>query len=366
MGSNAGSSARSGVGRAFVYTAQARRVVFGSGTLAQAGAEAAALGITRALVLSTAAQADAAHALARDLGTTAAGVFADATMHTPVDVTERALAQFDAVQADGVIALGGGSTIGLGKALALRTDCLQLAIPTTYAGSEMTDILGETQDGEKRTRRSPRVVPECVIYDVDLTLTLPVALSVTSGANAMAHAVESLYAPDTNPLLGLMAEDGVRALARGLTRVIGAPMDAEGRHDALYGAWLCGLCLGAATMGLHHKLCHALGGLLDLPHAETHAVLLPHTLAYNSDAAPAAMARIARALGVAAAAPGLYALMHTWHAPRSLRELGMPETAIDAAADAAVRSPYANPRPVERAAIRALLARAWAGSTPAP
>jgi maleylacetate reductase len=354
--------------RSFVYEARPARVLFGTGTTARLGEEIDRLGAARALLLSGPRQAAEAGAIAEALGPRVAGTFAGAAMHTPVDVTETALAEARRLDADVLLALGGGSTTGLGKALALRTDLPQIVLPTTYAGSEMTPILGETRDGRKTTQTTPKVLPEVVIYDVERTLGLPVALSVTSGLNAMAHAAEALYARDGNPVTDLMAEAGLAALARALPGIVAAPSDLAARGEALYGAWLCGTCLGAVGMALHHKLCHTLGGTFDLPHAETHAVVLPHALAYNAPAAPEAMARIARALGAppgSEAASALHALAATLGAPRALRDLGMPETGIDRAADLAIENPYWNPRPVERAPLRALLARAWAGDPPA-
>jgi maleylacetate reductase len=230
----------------------------------------------------------------------------------------------------------------------------------------MTPIYGLTEDGVKKTGRDARVLPRTVVYDPELTLGLPVALSVTSGLNAIAHAAEGLYAHDGNPVLDLMAEEGIRALAAGLTRVAAAPSDVEARSDCLYGAWLCGTVLGQAGMALHHKLCHVLGGSLDLPHAETHAVMLPHTLAYNAPAAPVAMRRIARALGRPDASWGLHELAKELGAPTSLRELGVTAEALDRVTDLALTSPYANPRPLSREAIAGLLARAWSGAPPAP
>lgn len=350
--------------RAFTHTGLPSRVVFGAGTLAQAPAELERLDVARALVLSTPGHEAKARALAARIGPRAVGVLATAVMHSPVDVSEAAVAHVRAVGADGVVALGGGSTIGLGKAIALRTDLPQLAIPTTYAGSEMTTILGETQGGEKRTIRSPKVLPEVVIYDVELTLGLPPALSATSGMNAIAHAVEALYAADGSPVTSLMAEEAIRALASALPRVVVAPGDVGARSDALYGAWLCGACLGAVSMALHHKLCHVLGGSFGLPHAETHTVVLPHAAAYNRDHAPEAMARVAGALGAADAATGLWDLAKSLDAPLSLAELGLRESDLDRAAETASREPYPNPRPIERGAIRALLADAFAGRRP--
>jgi alcohol dehydrogenase class IV len=259
---------------------------------------------------------------------------------------------------DGTIALGGGSSTGLGKAIAYRTDLPQLVIPTSYAGSEMTNILGETADGAKITKRDAKIQPEAVIYDPDLLGTLPAQFAATSGMNAIAHAVEGLYAVDGNPIVSLMAEEGIRALAAAL------PKGLAGQDEALYGAWLCGTVLGSVSMALHHKLCHVLGGSFNMPHAETHTVILPHATAYNAIGADQAMARIARALGSRAAAGGLFDLAKQLGAPLTLRELGLPEAALDKAADIAVANPYPNPRPLARDAIRQLLDDAFYGRRP--
>jgi len=352
----------------FVYTGLPTRVVFGDATLPRVREEAERLGISRALVLTTPAQRAQGEEVAALLADRAAGVFSGAAMHTPVEVTLAALEVARGLSADGVVAIGGGSTIGLGKAIAARTGAPQIAIPTTYAGSEMTPILGETEAGQKTTRRSLEVLPETVIYDVALTLSLPPALSGTSGINAIAHAVEATYAADANPIITLLAEQGIAALARALPAIVAAPDDRRARQGALYGAWLCGACLGAVGMALHHKLCHVLGGAFGLPHAELHTAILPHAVAYNAPAAPEAMVRIARALGVSGAgdaADGLYDLAGAVGARRALRDLGMPVDGLDRAAELAVQSVYPNPRPIERAAIRALLARAFDGERPA-
>ncbi len=342
------------------------RVVFGSGTLASAKAEVERLGGKRALVLTTPQQEAQGKSLGTALGSLYAGIFPGATMHTPVEVTERALAAMKACEADCIVSLGGGSTTGLGKALALRTGINQLCIPTTYAGSEMTPIVGQTENGLKTTVRDAAILPETVIYDVDLTLTLPASLAVTSGINAIAHAVEALYARDTNPVTSLMAEEGIRAIARALPAIAAKSDDREARTEALYGAWLCGVCLGTVGMALHHKLCHTLGGTFDLPHAETHTIVLPHAVAYNAPDVPDAMARVARAIGAADASLGLFELAKRLGAKLALRDVGMPESGIDRAADLAVTNAYWNPRPLERDAIRDLIARAWAGEPPAP
>ena len=350
----------------FVYDALPSRVVFGPGTVTRLGEEAERLGIRRALVISTPMQREQAARVEAELGSRFTAAFSGASMHTPVAVTDRAMTVVRAEGVDGTVAIGGGSTIGLGKAIALRTDLPQIAVPTTYAGSEMTPILGETAGGKKTTQRSRKVLPETVIYDVDFTLTLPPGLSGTSGINAIAHAVEALYARDRNPIISLMAEEGIRALGRALPRIADAPQERGARADALYGAWLCGACLGAVGMSLHHKLCHTLGGTFDLPHAETHTVVLPHATAFNAPAAPEAMAAIARALDCADPALGLYELAGRVGAPRGLAEIGMPEDGLARAVDLALESSYWNPREIDHDRIRALLARAWAGDAPIP
>jgi maleylacetate reductase len=339
------------------------RILFGPGTSARIGDEVMRLGCTRPLVLSTAFQKADAVALAARLGDMAVGVFSEAAMHTPVDLTLRAVAAFQAAAADCVVALGGGSTIGLGKAIARRTGCAQLVIATTYAGSEVTPILGETENGLKTTMRGPEILPEVVIYDPDLTHGLPVGMSVTSGLNAIAHAIEGLYAKDRNPVTSLQALEGIRALRDALPVIVQQPADATARGLALYGSWLCGTVLGTVGMSLHHKLCHTLGGSFDMPHAETHAVLIPHTASYNAVAAADALQPATDLFGGSLGA-GLWDFASALGAPLALRDLGLSEADLDRAADLAVQNPYWNPRPVDRESLRALLQNAWAGNRP--
>ncbi|OLL28567.1 maleylacetate reductase [Burkholderia sp. SRS-W-2-2016] len=347
----------------FTYDINPGRVLFGPGSSEAVAAEIERLGARRALVLSTPAQQADAQQLAARLGPLAAGVFSEAAMHTPVAVTLKALAAFDAARADCVVALGGGSTIGLGKAIAWRNDAPQIVVATTYAGSEVTPILGQTEDGIKTTMRDRKILPEVVIYDPLLTLGLPVAISVTSGLNAIAHAVEGVYARDRNPVTSLMAVEGVRALRDALRTIVARPDDLAARADALYGSWLCGSVLGTVGMSLHHKLCHTLGGSFELPHAETHAIVLPHSAAYNAPVAREQLQPLADLFGDTIGA-GLYDFAGSLSAPRALKDLGMKQSQLDAAADLAVKNPYWNPRPVERAAVRELLQRAWEGARP--
>jgi maleylacetate reductase len=349
---------------AFLYSPLPARVIFGFGTIARVGEEMERLGCKRALVLATPQQAESAANLAARLQGKSVGVFARAAMHTPIEVTNQAMGFVRENIVDCLVGLGGGSTTGLGKAIALRTDLPQIVIPTTYAGSEATPILGETVDGKKTTQRSAKILPEVIIYDVDLTMTLPPLLTVTSGMNAIAHAVEALYAQDANPVTSLLAEEGIRSLGQALPAITHSSNDREARSRALYGAWLCGTCLGTAGMALHHKICHVLGGSFDLPHAETHTIILPHVIAYNLPAAKTALARAAQALGVGNAARGLFELPRRLHAPKTLRDIGMNENRLDQAADLAVSSQYWNPRAVVRDEIRQLLDDAFHGREP--
>ncbi len=347
----------------FAVTIAPVRVRFGDAALSVIADEVTRLACHRALVLTTPAQADLAVSFAQALGDRAAGVFTDARMHTPTDVTERALAHAIAIGADCFVAVGGGSTTGLGKALALRTDLPQIVVPTTYAGSEATAILGQTEAGRKTTITDPRVQPEVIIYDPALVATLPVALTVASGLNAMAHAAEALYARDRNPLSSALAVQGLQAMVDGLPKVAANPADLTARAQTLYGAWLCGTVLGQVGMALHHKLAHVLGGTFDLPHAETHAILLPHTIGFNARNAAAELAPLAGML-MAEPGPGLHAFARSLGAPMALRDLGLAEADLDRAADIAVQNPYWNPTPLIRNGIRSLLQAAWAGDAP--
>jgi maleylacetate reductase len=349
----------------FVYTSRRSRVVFGEGAISGLSEELALAGLDRVLVVSTPHQRELAELVQSYAGKSAVAIFDKARMHVPASVVQSVSEIARSVNAQGVVAAGGGSTIGLAKMLALHEQIPYVAVPTTYAGSEMTPIYGITAMGEKRTGRDERVLPHSVIYDPLLTLDLPWPISVSSGLNAIAHAAEGLYAPDSNPILQLMAEEGIRAMANGIRQLVTKPHDAGARGACLYGAWLCGSVLGQAGMAIHHKLCHVLGGSLDLPHAETHAVMLPHTIGYNADFAPDAMAQIRRALNAEDAAMGLYELGAELGSPRALRELGVQERDLSRIADITIANPYWNPRPLERSDLIEMLYQAWRGDPPA-
>ena len=359
------------LGGGFAVAPQTTRVLFGANALERLPELVDALPARRVFVVASAGRGALVERVRALLAGRVVGVDTRAAMHVPAALAADVAEQVARADADLVLALGGGSPIGMAKAVALGGGPPILALPTTYAGSEMTAIWGITRDGAKTTGRDERVRPRAVLYDPTLTLDLPPRVSAPSAMNAVAHCMEALYAPDASPLVAMSAAEGLRALHASAAAVARDPRDLAARTLALYGAWLAGLALGGATMGLHHKLCHVLGGSFGLPHAETHAVVLPHAIAYNARSAPAAMQVAAHALGAVAGDAVPDTLHASWRelaaaarAPTSLRELGLHESDVARAAEIACASPYPNPRPLDVGAVSALLARAHAGRPP--
>jgi alcohol dehydrogenase class IV len=347
---------------AFAYEPHPARVVFGAGSRSKIGEEIERLNMKRALLIASARHSKTIQA---ELGLRVVETITDVVMHVPIELAHRAETSALAAKADGIIALGGGSSVGLAKAIALGTGLPIIAVPTTYSGSEMTSIWGLTEGGKKKTGRDVRVRPKTVVYDPELLESLPARIAGPSGLNAIAHAMEALYAAGIDPITQLFAEESVRALAASLPRILDGGPDAPLAHaSALFGAWLAGACLDRATMGLHHKLCHVLGGSFNLPHADVHAVILPHAARYNRDAAPEAMTRLGRALCSDDVPGALFALAVRVGAPTSLGRLGMKYADLDRAVEIATENPYANPRPIDREAVRRLLEDAYAGVRP--
>lgn len=348
----------------FVHETLPQRIVFGSGGAAAAlAAEATRLSAQRAMLICSPREAVRATTIAADVPVVL--VHTDVAMHVPVEVAARARAVAADNDVDLLVCFGGGSAIGLAKAIALTYGLPIVAVPTTYSGSEATAVWGLTEDGRKTTGTDPRVLPTTIVYDAELTLSLPVPISVASGLNALAHSVDAMWAPKADPIDRALAAEGARALRTGLPRIVDAPSDLAGREDALYAAYLSATAFSSAGSGLHHKICHVLGGMFDLPHAQTHTVVLPHVLAFNVSAAPDADRRLAAAFGSDTAVDGLAALYTEVGAPSSLRDLGMPENGIDRAADAVLQIvPAGNPRDVTASDLRRIIANAWSGAAP--
>lgn len=350
--------------RAFVYDALPGRVVFGNGTFDQVGAELERLGATRVLVIAD--QSAAAHAdlVAAELGWRVVGRIDDVRVHVPIEHADAARALATSSDADCLLSIGGGSATGLAKAVALTHRLAILAVPTTYAGSEVTPIWGLTEGARKQTGRDPVVQPRTVIYDPVLTLSLPPAIAGPSGMNALAHCAEALYADAASPVASLMAEEGIRVLANGLPQIIRDPDDLEARGDVLMGSYLAGASFASAGSGIHHKICHVLGGAYDLPHAETHTVILPHALALVAPREPEAMARIAAAVGNPDVPGAIYDLAVTLGAPVSLAAIGMPANRLDEATELIVEALANTSHPADDSAVRVLLTDAQVGRRP--
>jgi maleylacetate reductase len=348
----------------FVYDALPGRVVFANGAFDRVAEEIDRLGGDRILLIADRSGHAWADRLVQTLGTRVAGRIEDVRVHVPIENAETARALATASAADVIVTIGGGSATGLGKAIALTHAIPILAVPTTYAGSEMTPIWGLTEGARKTTGRDPRVQPRTVVYDPVLTLSLPPTVAGPSGMNALAHCAEAIYADGASPITSLMAERGITILASGLPRVVHAPDDLDARGDVLVGAYLAAAAFASAGSGIHHKICHVLGGAYDRPHAETHAVILPHALALVAPAEPEAIARIGAALANPDVPAAVFDLAASVGAPTDLRTIGLPAERLDEAAGLIVDAVPGNPKPVDVPAIRALLADAFEGRRP--
>jgi maleylacetate reductase len=350
--------------RPFVYEAMATRVVFGVGSLESTAGEVSRLGSARVMLVADPQVKDVAERIAAQLGDALVSNWGEVVQHVPVELAERARAQAAERGVDAIVCCGGGSSTGLAKAIALTSGVPIVAVPTTYAGSEMTPIYGLT-GRHKQTGRSLSVVPKAVIYDPALTTRLPPSVTGASGFNALAHCIEALYGPGANPVTSIVALEGIRAVGRSLERAVAEGGDLDARSDLLYGAWLSGIALGQTGTALHHKVCHALGGTYDLVHADVNVVVLPHAVAYNTPGVPSEMADVATALGHDGdAASALHELAVAIGAPTSLEAIGMPYDGLDEAAERTAAESMVNPVPVTRAAVREMLERAWTGSPP--
>ncbi|WP_377320159.1 maleylacetate reductase [Pimelobacter simplex] len=349
----------------FVHDTLPQRVRLATGEAAAAVAEeVAALGARRVMVVASEREASLAASVTEGLPVVL--TYDEVVMHVPVEVAGRARTAATEAAADVIVTVGGGSTTGLGKAVALTTGFPVVAVPTTYAGSEATDVWGLTEDGAKTTGADPRVLPRAVVYDATLMTGLPVDLSVASGLNALAHCVDSLWAPRADPINAALATEGARALRAGLPAVVTDPHAIDGRERTVYGAYLAAVAFASAGSGLHHKICHVLGGRYDLPHAQTHATVLPQVLALNAPNAPEADARLAGAFGAPSALAGLEELRRTVGAPRALRDHGFREDQIPGAVAAILPVvPPSNPTPVTTENLTALVRAVWEGADPA-
>jgi maleylacetate reductase len=353
--------------RPFTYDAIGGRVVFGAGTRHTVAHEIDALGATRVVLIAEADEPEVSAAL----GARCVARYSDVVQHVPADKADALAALVECERADGVVTVGGGSATGFGKAVRLafadRPERLAfVALPTTYAGSEMTTIWGRTDGDHKQTGKHASVKPDTVVYDPELTLTLPARIAGPSGMNALAHCVEALYGPGANPIVSLHALEGIRALAGGLPVVCGPHDSLDARTDVLYGAYLAGIALASGGTALHHKTCHVLGGMFNLNHGDMNAVVLGHAVAYNAPAIPGVIAQLGVALGVAPAdVPGtLFDLAAAIGAPTSLAAIGMPADGLAEATARVVAEAAGNVRTPDAPSIERMLAAAFHGHRP--
>lgn len=345
----------------FDHATLAQRVLFGTGRAVEnVGTAVASLGAQRVLLIAGASAAELAAAVGAV--TPVVARIHDVVQHVPAENTVRAVAVAKDHQIDLIVAIGGGSAVGLAKIVACETGLPIVAVPTTFSGSEATDLWGITREGRKTTGSDPRALPRVVVYDAALFATLPARLAMASGVNAIAHAVDGFWAPRADPINTALGTEGLRALVPGLRALVANPADMEARERTIYGAYLAAVAFASAGSGLHHKICHTLGGTFNLPHAETHSVMIGYVAAFNSCFAPDAAERITEALDSDSPGNGFYELRQDLGTPSSLRELGFQESDIPSAADIILPSiPASNPRPVDRQELEVLLRAAWAG-----
>ena len=342
----------------FTHDVPPQRVVFAPGALARIGEEAERLGLARALVVVTPGSGLRLGQRVSDLlGARACGLHAHAVIHVPKDVATAGLAAARESKADGLIAVGGGSAIGLAKAIARDTALPIIAVPTTYSGSEATTIFGITDGARKVTGRDVKVLPRTILYDPDLTLDLPAAVSAASGMNAIAHCVESLWADGRTPVTTALAIEALRRFADHLPAVVADGADRNARAECLIAAWLSGTVLSVSN-GLQHKLAHVLGGL-GLPHAESHAIILPHVMRFNLAAAADARERLEDALGAPGPADAIAAMLQKFPIPERLGEIGFATGKIDFVAGEVAAQSIASPRQVTAEDVRELLRAAY-------
>jgi maleylacetate reductase len=349
----------------FDHATLGQRVLFGTGAAAaNLAAEVARLGADRVMVIASDFETEMARTVAAEIEV--ALWHHDVVMHVPIETAEKARAATAEHGIDLLVCVGGGSTTGLAKAIAMTSRLPIIAVPTTYAGSEATNVWGLTEASRKTTGVDDAVLPVTVIYDAALTLSLPVDMSVASGLNGMAHCIDSMWGPRVDPINAALGAEGIRALSQGLPLITADPSGTEGREQALYGAYLSAVAFASAGSGLHHKICHALGGTFNLPHAQTHATVLPYVLAFNAPYAPEAEARIAAAFGTADALTGLQKLRKRLDAPKALSDYGFTSDGIaEAVAIALPAVPASNPRPVTTENLTRLLQAALTGEDPA-
>lgn len=350
----------------FNYSPVPSKVVFGENAALKLKDEISALGGARVMIACSKGMRGRIEHVIEALGDMCVALYDGAEPHCPEAVAMAAIDLFKEKKCDIIVAVGGGSTIGIGKAIALRTDAPLIVVPTTPCGSESTPIYGMLIGNTKKTGRDAKVIARTSIYDPALTTSMSAHHTATIGMNSLAHCVEALYGQSASPISDLYAAEGIKALTKGLRGSLADGNDLAARSQVLYGGMLSGYCVTLAGIAIHHKLCHVLGGHHGIPHGESNSVILPYAVAYNETAAPKAMEKIMAAMGTDSASGGIYDFATEMKVPKSLKELGMKESDLDIAAEETVRTTPYSPKPAQVKSVREMLQQAYEGIKPQP
>ena len=365
----------------WTHTGFAQQLVFGAGSVKRVSDVLKALGVRRVLLVTTEGRNDSADGarVRSALGSALASTFAEVTSHVPVPLVQRAVQQARGDAIDAVVSFGGGSCADTGKAVCFFTEqeagtpgasfadrpaLPHIAIPTTYSGAELTGFFGMTDPAarQKTGAGGPTITPMAAVYDPELTLSTPPRVSAETGMNALAHCVEVVYSPSRTPEAEAIGLAGARRIVSALPLVVDDPGDVDVRASMLEGAALAGRCLQNGSMGVHHGLSQLVGGRTGIPHGLANAMILPHAMRYNDEAAHDELARLGDAIG-AAGDPALAVsdLVKRLGLPSGLGECGVTLDDLDAVARLSqsnhnVRN---NIRPVSEDDARGILAAAY-------
>jgi maleylacetate reductase len=363
----------------FHYVSYAQEIIFAPGSARQVGQAAERRGWRNLMLCANRSMQSngTIDSIKSSLGERLVAVYDRVQPHVQDIQFHEVLATTREKSVDAVIGLGGGSSLGMAKAVGFESHLPIIAIPTTYAGSEMTSVYGITHTDEDPPRKvtvsDPGVTPKLVLYDPELTLALPPALTASTGINALAHCMEALYSKTRTPISTAAAVHGVRHIIGALLNCYLDGKDLEARTQMLLGSHLAGFSLASASMGLHHGLCHVLGGTANVPHGIANAIILPHAIRFNADATATQLIPAAEAIGVPvnrvnpmvvveALVQKIFYLIGKMTLPQRLRDAGVAESDLSRLAQIAFqnRTVQNNPNPItEPAQIETLLREAW-------
>jgi len=352
--------------KSFIHNSLPARVIFGNGSIQLLGDEITKLGAKSPLFCCTPGRENESKFLIESLNLVNAKLCPIAEQYIPLPMVKEGRRLAKKHRADCAVSYGGGTAVGLAKAIALEQEIPVISVVTTFSGSETTDLQAILTDGLRVGYKSEWILPKIIIYDPEAAMGVPVEILIPSGVNAIAHGVESCYSQGATPVNNLIAGEGISAMASALKRISSGEDNSNARGDGLYGAWLCGTSLGSAGVALHHKFAHVLGSTFALEHSMVHTAALPYSVAYTAPGAPEAMKHISAALGSngTPAATALYELNKEIGAPTSLKEIGMPLEGIEKAARMIAENPYPNPVPVKYDLIFSMIEDAWHGRPP--